>query len=171
MDDLGIYVRHDGRPAVRFVRTYRHPVERVWAAVTDPEQVGRWFPTRMRFDPRVGGTITFSGDANMPETTGEILAYDPPHRLGFTWGPDELHLTLEPEGADGCRFILVNVLSDGQAAARNAAGWHVCLAELAKALDGTASGGPHSADAEPWDVVYKEYEGSGMPSGAPIPGR
>jgi len=34
--DLGSFIEFEGRPAVRFERTYDHPVERVWAAVTDP---------------------------------------------------------------------------------------------------------------------------------------
>ena len=36
MTDRGTYVEHDGRPAVRFVRHYPHPAERVWAAVSEP---------------------------------------------------------------------------------------------------------------------------------------
>jgi uncharacterized protein YndB with AHSA1/START domain len=44
--DLGTYFEHDGRPAVRFVRTYPHDVERVWRAITDPDELARWFPAR-----------------------------------------------------------------------------------------------------------------------------
>jgi hypothetical protein len=29
---LGTYVERDGRPAVRLLRTYPHPIDRVWAA-------------------------------------------------------------------------------------------------------------------------------------------
>ena len=36
MTDPGTYVEIDGRPAVRFVRMYPQPVERVWAAIAEP---------------------------------------------------------------------------------------------------------------------------------------
>jgi uncharacterized protein YndB with AHSA1/START domain len=35
--DLGSYLEYDGRPAVRFQRTYTHTIDRVWAAVTDAD--------------------------------------------------------------------------------------------------------------------------------------
>lgn len=62
MTDRGTYLELDGRPAVRFRRTYPHPVERVWAAVTEPAELEAWFPSAVSMDPREGGTIEFSGD-------------------------------------------------------------------------------------------------------------
>jgi uncharacterized protein YndB with AHSA1/START domain len=47
MTDLGTYVELDGRPAVRFVRTYPQPIERVWQAITTPEGLARWFPSKV----------------------------------------------------------------------------------------------------------------------------
>jgi uncharacterized protein YndB with AHSA1/START domain len=169
IDDLGTYILHQGRPAVRFVRTYRHPVERVWAAISRPEEMKAWFPSAVDVEPRVGAPIAFTDDPNTVPTTGTVLVYEPPRRLSFTWMDDELHLTLEPLGEGSCRLTLVNVLADPSAAARNAGGWHVCLAELRKALDGVPSRGPHSTDAEPWRELYQRYQEAGLPAGAPIP--
>jgi hypothetical protein len=45
----------------------------------------------------------------------------------------------------------------------------VCLAELAKRLDGVPSRGPHSEDTEPWEPIYQAHVQAGLPSGAPIP--
>ena len=127
----GTYIELAGRPAVRFERTYPHPVDRVWRAVSDPAELPRWFPSRVEYEPRVGSTMRFSGDPHAEDVVGTLLAWDPPHRLAFTWGDDEVHLALE-EVDGGCRLVLVNVLADPQAAAMNAAGWHVCLDELAR---------------------------------------
>jgi len=137
--DLGSYVEHDGRPAVRFQRTYDHSIARVWAAVTEPD-----------------------------DRTGTVLAFEPPRYLAFTWGDDELHLHLEPV-AEGCRLTLIDVLTERDEAARNGAGWHVCLDELTKRLDGIASDGPHGATTTPWQPTYAAYVAAGLPSGAPIP--
>jgi uncharacterized protein YndB with AHSA1/START domain len=171
MIDRGTYIEHEGRPAVRFVRRYPHPAERVWAAVSEPEGLLHWFPSRVELEPRAGGRIAFRGDPNLPvETIGTVLAYAPPRRLAFTWGGDELHLTVAPQGEQACTLTLLNVLEARDTAARNAAGWAVCLAELDKYLRDGAAGGPHSATAEPWKEHYAAYVAAGVPSGAPVPG-
>ncbi len=170
MTDRGTYVEHDGRPAVRFQRRYPHPVQRVWAAVSEPGGLRHWFPSRVELEPREGGRITFHDDPNGPPSSGTVLAYDPPRLLAFTWGGDELHLTVEADGDQACTLTLLNVLEARDTAARNAAGWAVCLAELDKHVSGAAADGPHSATVEPWREHYAAYVAAGVPSGAPIPG-
>lgn len=167
--DPGTYIEHEGRPAVRFVRRYAHPAERVWAAVSESDELAHWFPSTVALEPSAGGRITFSGDPNMPPTSGTVLVYDPPRRLAFTWGGDELHLTVEPDGAQACTLTLVNVLEARDTAARNAAGLAVCLAELDKHLRDGSADGPHSAVAEPWHEHYAAYVAAGLPAGAPVP--
>jgi len=168
MTDAGTYLEHDGRPAVRFARTYAHPVERVWAAVTDPDELEHWFPSRVEMELAVGATVRFSGDPNGEDTFGRVLECEPPRRLAFSWGDDELHFDLAPS-AGGCTFTLTNVLSQRDTAARNAAGWTVCLVELDRVLAGRPGDGPHGEQAEPWKVHYDAYVAAGMPAGAPIP--
>lgn len=167
--DRGTFIEHEGRPAVRFQRTYAHPVDRLWAAITETEDLAHWFPSKVRLEGRTGGTVAFSHDPNIEDDQGTVLAYDPPRRLAYTWGADELHFELEPV-AEGCTLTLINVLEARDGAARNAAGWAVCLAELDKHVDGGVADGPHSDSAEPWQPLYEAYVAAGMPSGAPIPG-
>ncbi|HZX08079.1 SRPBCC family protein [Kribbella sp.] len=166
--DRGTYVDHHGRPAVRFERSYPYPLERVWSAVTDPRELEHWFPSAVELEPRVGGKVVFSGDPNVEDGTGEVLTYEPPHRIAFTWGDNELHLDLRST-PEGCTLTLVDVLGNRDEAARNGAGWHVCLDELSKSLDGTTSAGPHSDTATEWQPLYDEYVAAGMPHGAAIP--
>jgi uncharacterized protein YndB with AHSA1/START domain len=168
--DRGTYVEHDGRPAVRFQRTYPHPIERVWSAVTEPDELAHWFPSRVQMDPRPGGAIEFSDDPHTAPTAGTVVTCDPPRRLAFTWGGDELIFELEPTGDHGCTLTLTNVLEAPDTAARNAAGWHVCLVELDRHVSGARADGPHSDTAVPWRPWYESYVADGMPSGAPIPG-
>ncbi|MCX4510981.1 SRPBCC family protein [Streptomyces sp. NBC_01619] len=165
----GTFIDFEGRPAVRFERSYPHPVERVWAAVSEPEGLAHWFPSKVRIEPHEGGKIEFSEDPNLPATTGTVLVFEPPHRLAFTWEGDEIHLEVTAEG-EGCRLALTNVLAARNTAARNAAGWSVCLTELDRHLAGARSEGPHSESAEPWKPYYDAYVSEGMPSGAEIPG-
>lgn len=166
----GTYVSVGGRPAVRFEREYHHPLQRVWRAVADADQARQWFPSALTFEPVVGGAVRFTGDPNMSDGGGVVLDFDPPRLLAFTWGDGEVHIALEPIGEDRCRFVLTNVLSADNEAARNAAGWSVCLGELDKVVRGGDTQGPHAVPATAWQATYESYVRSGMPAGAPIPG-
>jgi uncharacterized protein YndB with AHSA1/START domain len=165
----GEYVEVDGRPAVRFNRTFDLPAERVWRAVSAPAELSAWFPAQVAHDGRAGGEIVFTGDPNLPRSTGELLVVEPPHRLVFTWGDDELHLEVEALGADRTRLTLTNVLSVRDTAARNASGWTVCLRSLDDHLAGTATD-PHAAPPEAFRELYAAHVADGLPHGAAIPG-
>ncbi|MCG7209094.1 SRPBCC family protein [Streptomyces arenae] len=160
----------DGRPAVRFSRVYDHPVHRVWHFVTDPDELAGWFPSRAEIDLRPGGTVRFTGDPNMPESYGTVLAVDPPRTLAFDWGGDEIRFDLAPEGPDRTRFTLTHVLGEVDTAARNSAGWEVCLTALDAKARGERFQGPHAGVTAPWREYYRRYLDAGLPSGAPVPG-
>ncbi len=75
------------------------PPERVFQALTNPKEVGKWFtnnecPTRVwEIDPRRGGrwhSATQAGNkafngVNEFRSGGEILEIDPPRLLVYTW--------------------------------------------------------------------------------------
>jgi uncharacterized protein YndB with AHSA1/START domain len=170
-DPAGSYAPlDDGRPAVRFTRTYDHAIERVWRYVTDPAELAHWFPSQVEIELRAGGVIRFHGDPNMPESTGRVLAVDAPRHLSFSWGGDELRFDLEALDEGHTRFTLTNVLEAADTAARNAAGWEVCLDALDAADRGESFDGPHAGTLAPWKVRYDAYVEAGLPSGAPVPG-
>jgi uncharacterized protein YndB with AHSA1/START domain len=122
------------RPAVRLERHLPDPPSVVWQAITDREQLQSWFPCDVivaggRWE--VGATISFPfrpEDIDMT-LTGEVLEVDAPTVLAFTWGEEMLRFELSPHG-DGTRLVLIDELPVGTAA-RNAAGWEVCLDRLA----------------------------------------
>jgi uncharacterized protein YndB with AHSA1/START domain len=136
---MGTLEQAGPRWRLRFTRDLTHPVDRVWRAVTEPEHLKAWFPMRITGDWVVGGTLTFADpEGRGPEFTGQVLAYKPPSLLEFSWGTDELRLELQPHGA-GCTLTLLDTFDELGQAARDAAGWHVCLDLLAAHLDGTDS--------------------------------
>src|SRR5271154_5353287 len=47
------------RSTFRFVRRYPHPVELVWAALTDPQHLSVWLWPCTRFEARLGGLGVF----------------------------------------------------------------------------------------------------------------
>ncbi|MEA2229670.1 MAG: hypothetical protein QOF04_3300, partial [Solirubrobacteraceae bacterium] len=56
----GTYETVDGRPAVRFERRLAHPVDAVWRAVTEPDQLAHWFPSAVSLELRPGGRMAFT---------------------------------------------------------------------------------------------------------------
>jgi uncharacterized protein YndB with AHSA1/START domain len=121
------------RPAVRLERDLTDPVPVVWRALTDRDELRAWFPCDVLVDGsrwEVGASITFTFAPEHDMTlTGEVLEVEEPRLLAFTWGDDTLRFELSPQGS-GTRLVLIDELP-ANAAARNAAGWEVCLDRLA----------------------------------------
>lgn len=65
--------------------------------------------------------------------------------MSFTWGSDAIGFELAPSAQGGTVFVLTEEL-DASHAARNAAGWEVCLDRL--------EGGD---DNEPWQARFDRY--------------
>lgn len=166
----GEFVEVDGRPAVRFVRSYPYPAQRLWEAVSEPSQLRHWFPSPIvEYEARQGGAIRLSGDPYEPEgSTGTVLEWDPPRRFGFDWGSDQLFLTVTEDG-EGCRLELLNILVDRGGAARNASGWDFCLAGLDDALRDTPSD-VHAGGMGEFRPVLEAYKAQGLPDDGWLPG-
>ena len=169
MTEHGTYETLDGRPALRFERVYPHPPEAVWAAVTEPDELAHWFPAVVEVDLRVGGDVAFVfADPDLPSGSGRVLEVEPPRRFAFTWADDELRFELTPHD-EGCRLVFTHFVDAADRAARDLAGWHVCLDRLRERLDGGAPDAPGSEAREPWRELYDRYRERGAPSGAPVP--
>lgn len=84
-----------------------HPPERVWQALTDPEQLAAWFMPN-DFRAEVGHRFTLD-TGHWGTTHCEVLHLDPPRRLRYTWRNGELDTEvtweLAPEGR-GTRLIV-----------------------------------------------------------------
>jgi uncharacterized protein YndB with AHSA1/START domain len=139
--------RPDGeRRSVRFEREYAAPVERVWAAVTEPEQLRGWLAVGGAvLEPRVGGRFEVRMTPDDKETAwGTVLAFDPPRLLEVEWsyeGEDEsvLRIELEPRG-DSTLLVLDHRLLQARQAPGYGSGWHAYLDALEDLLAGRPPG-------------------------------
>ena len=151
---------HEGRTALRFERTLGHSPERVWRALIEPDQQSSWHPTPAEFDPREGGAVRYSPEGDVPDMPeGEVTEYDPPRVLAHTWGDDHLRWELRPED-DGCVLVLVHTFDDHFKAARDAAGWHLCLDWLVSSLDGAPTPRDEGTERSSggWRELNRDYE-------------
>jgi uncharacterized protein YndB with AHSA1/START domain len=103
---------------LKLERTYPHPPERVWRALTDRRALATWLMEN-DFEPQLGHRFTFRAKPQ-PGWDGvtycEVTELDPPRRLAYTWrggaGKDEpltldtvVRFTLEPSDG-GTRLVL-----------------------------------------------------------------
>lgn len=144
----------DGRWQLRFNRTYPHPVDKVWRAVTEPGHLAAWFPTSIDGERRAGAPLQFTfPNGAAPPFDGEVVAYDPPSVFEFRWGPDSIRL--EVTGSErSATLTLLHAFGEQGKAARDAAGWHACLDALGAGLDGSAN--PRERMSS-WADVHARY--------------
>lgn len=136
----------------RFERHYPHPVSRVWAMLTDNEQLAKWFPELKVNDLRKGGKILFDmQDGTFEEM--EIVDLEAPEVLEFTWGEDRVRFELGGEPG-GCRLLMIEKIREmTDHTPKDLAGWHVCLDVIGTLLDGKT---PGPRDSE-WETWYRQY--------------
>jgi uncharacterized protein YndB with AHSA1/START domain len=141
---------------LRYERRLAHPQAKVWRAITEDADLEAWFPTTIEGTRRAGAPLRFSfrhGEAEPFD--GQMLAFVPPSLMEFRWADDVLRFEVDPEGSgSGCILRLTVTFHEYGKAARDAAGWHVCLEQLAFTCDG--------ADVpwqqpERWRVVHRGY--------------
>lgn len=142
-------LRAGERPVLRFERHLPGSVDDVWRAVTDPEEMRSWFPTRVVIDEwKVGAGISHVFEEHdIDPLPGTVLEWDPPRRVRFTWGTDTIGFELAPAPGGGTTFVLTEELG-ASIAARNAAGWEVCLDRLERG---------QSDVLEPWQPRFDRY--------------
>jgi uncharacterized protein YndB with AHSA1/START domain len=128
----------DDRSTLRFERHLQHDVERVWRAVTEPDELAAWFPAAVIYEPAVGAPMQFDfgGMHGQDVWPGEVLEWDPPRAFAFRWGTDDLRFVLEPDGESTILVFTHTFRHEPGKPARDAAGWESCLDELLKHLSG-----------------------------------
>lgn len=117
-------------PTLRLERRYDQPVERVWRALTDPDELRRWFPGEL-----------------------EVSHSDPPRVLVGAWqGDGTLRFELRPDGG-GCVLTFTHAFTDRDQAALTGAGWDRCSARLDALLAGQTMGDADSLAS--WPQVHE----------------
>jgi uncharacterized protein YndB with AHSA1/START domain len=140
-------------------REFRHPPEKVWAALTEPEQLRQWAPFDADRDLGTVGTATLSTVGANHVTETQVTRAEAPRLLEFTWGGQDVRWQLEPTAGGGTRLTLWHNI-DRRFIAMGAAGWHVCLDVLEAALAGRAAGrvvGPEAMKHPQWQHLHATY--------------
>lgn len=119
-------------PVLRLERRFDQPAERVWRALTEPEELRQWFPGQFA-----------------------IRHSDPPRLLVGAWqGDGTLRFELRPEG-EGCVLTFTHTFTERDQAALAAAGWDRCFARLEALLAGQPM--DEAAALAAWPEIHERY--------------
>ena len=90
------------KPSFVFVTYINTSAEKLWDALTNPEFTKQyWGGRRIESDWKVGAPVRFVDAKGQSGKPGEILAFEPPKLLSYTWGstsPSHVTFKLEPYG-------------------------------------------------------------------------
>jgi len=131
-----------------FRRHYHHPPERVWSAITEPEQLRSWMLTEARIDGRPGGSVDLVTGPDRVHATGRVLQWEPPRVCEYEWNVPPGPLMPSGEAAvirweltpdsDGTLLVLTHRHLSRATAAVFARGQRGFLDRLSAQLDGRA---------------------------------
>jgi uncharacterized protein YndB with AHSA1/START domain len=158
----------DGKHVLRFERRLAHPVERVWAALTEPDELVGWL-AEAELDLVEGGSVELRWQnaisdedvarygvdlpedrSELPVVRGTVTRVDPPRLIEYE---TDLHGRLRwelHEDGPGCLLTFTSTMPrvEDHLLAQTLAGWHFHL----DLLDETLAG--HPADWENWSIEH-----------------
>jgi uncharacterized protein YndB with AHSA1/START domain len=129
-----------GAQLVRISRTLPAPPERVWAALTDAEQLRQWFwpssfDTTVSADVRIGGRYRIASTTPEMAVGGEYLEVAAPERLvlSWQWDGEETSSTVRIDllgDERGSGLVLTHEGLASDAVPEHQQGWSDCLDRL-----------------------------------------
>ncbi|MGC5051469.1 SRPBCC family protein [Micromonospora sp. DT48] len=139
-------------------RTFRAPIDDVWASLTEPERTARWFgPWEGEAAPGRTIRVRMTLEEGAPWSDLDIEACEPPHRLAVSLRDEYGHWVLElllTTLGDRTELRFVQHLVDATGIGEVGPGWEYYLDCLAAAHDGTAM--PPFDDYHPPMKAYYE---------------
>jgi len=164
-DQFGTVKRVGASFELTFDRDYPHPVDVVWASITDPDKTRLWW-AESRIDPRVGGEFAvrwLNGEDGRPMEWlgGEILALDPGRLIEITNAQHGFLRWRVAPTPSGTRLAFTNRLTppEERFVTMSLGGWHLHLDHLASVLaGGSVDWSTWYPDFGPaWTAVHERY--------------
>ena len=139
----------DDRPALRIERRLGHSVERVWRAVTAPDELARWFVAEVPWTPTAGRGVRGRRRARAHHRARAAAL------LAWTWGTERYRFELTADG-DARVLVFTHVFNPELGPGwQHAAGWETYF----NRLDAHVAGGYLSEEDahEGIDALFERY--------------
>jgi uncharacterized protein YndB with AHSA1/START domain len=139
---------------VVFERRFAAPRERVWRALTEPEELAGWLaPAEVEL--RIGGSVVLKFEDG--DERGTITELREPELLAYTWNEGRsdslVRFELEPDGG-GTRLTLRHTFEGEVDLPSYGGGWHHHLEQLMAQMTGT----PIAWDPRRYRELKSEYD-------------
>jgi uncharacterized protein YndB with AHSA1/START domain len=158
-----VHTRDDGKRVLRFERRLAHSVDRVWAALTRPDQLLGWWGSADELELAEGGKVVMrwlnkDQDGNEVVLHGRVTHFEPPRLIEYD---TDVHGVLRFEladdnGATVLRFSSTVEFPD-EILPLVLAGWHMHLNFLAATLAGEPADLADLAMDE-WQQWHDQYQ-------------
>ncbi|HEY5817507.1 MAG TPA: SRPBCC family protein [Mesorhizobium sp.] len=145
------------------------PIDRIWDYLTDSDLRRQWLASG-EMERMTGAPFELvwrndeltapsehrpDGFPQEQRMQSEILEFDPPHRLSFTWsGGGDVTFELQPKGRQVLLTLVHRRLADRATMLSISAGWHMHLDILAA----RATGNEPAPFWDGWSRLKQEYE-------------
>jgi uncharacterized protein YndB with AHSA1/START domain len=162
-----VHERADGYQ-LQFERHLRHPVEKVWAALTNPVQLAQWLAPG-EIELTLGGRVYLAFTDGSGVIEGRVTAITPPRLLEFNWtdkGDDLGFVRWELTAEDGGTHLVLTHTVPESARALGIpmlAGWHSLLEQLEILLDDQ----PMPSAGSLWQELHDHYARAGVMGAQP----
>lgn len=136
-------------------RELRHSPEKVWEALTDPEQLHEWAPFDVDGSMAKAGTVKLTWVGNPTQIETRVTRAEAPRVLEY----NDTRWELEPLGNGGTRLKLWADI-DRRFITWGASGWHISFDVLDRLLAGRPMGRLAGGDwmrSEAWQRLTAEY--------------
>ncbi|MBD3404157.1 ATPase [candidate division GN15 bacterium] len=131
------YEQEGDRHTLVFTRFLAHPPEKVWEALTEPEQMKHWAPYVPDGSLGVTGERTFrmiDGSTDEP-MAATVARAERPRLLEYSFQDGRLVWELTAHN-DGTLLTLRHTVPNADWVTKIAAGWHLCLVVAERLLEG-----------------------------------
>ena len=162
----GAQVRKEGEKwTLILVRELRHPPEKVWRAITEPEHLREWAPFVVDASLGTVGTVNLTWVANPMPLETKVTRADAPRLLEC----GDMRWELEATDS-GTRLTLWHKI-DRRFVSWGAAGWHISFDVLERLLSGQPMeriAGGDAMKSSGWQRLVGEYArqfGAEVPDG------
>lgn len=131
--------RHGNGHEGQLERHFPHPIEALWAMLTEPAALAQWLAPG-QIEPRVGGAVKIDFADSGSVIDSRVIAYEPPQLLAYDWNHGNeparpLRWELASTGQGTCLRLILGIPA-GEDAAKACAGFAAHLEMLAAALEG-----------------------------------
>ena len=120
---------------INLERSYSHPIDRLWSALTNVQEISAWMKYPVTWDGKVGERFLIEFGCDDESIDGLVTEATEGKVFSYTWGDGIVKWEIE-EAGEGTRLKFSHSGVPTSYAIGVGAGWHAFIDHLGSHLDG-----------------------------------